>query len=275
VIGEEIGEVVAARSAQHIRWKEPTVPTDPYRPLARHCDRIGRHRPDLIAAVDLPDVTTVAELFAVIRDTRAPETSDRALRRLAREGRLDPDVVTLIVGALAPQLRMWTAKGRSPEFHDDLLGELTLAVYDAIERGDFETCGQLAARVRWRTHVRVSKHNRKTRVHGETNLTTTDPCSPEVLAVLCAEHGETPAADPVGEAAMARVDLARFGVACREAVEAGSLPAKVWDSYRQHRLARALVEPMGPTPNAERKRAERAAARMQWFVDDLLGGHAA
>jgi hypothetical protein len=36
-----------------------------------------------------------------------------------------------------------------------------------------------------------------------------------------------------------------------------------------------LVESDGPVPDADRKRAERAAAKVQVIIDDVFGGHVA
>lgn len=257
------------------------MPNDPYSNLARDCIRVARTRPGLIAALELVEVSTLDDLFTLIRQFDDTQASDVALRRLAAHRGsnehgcpTNADAVTLIVGALAPQLRAWTSRGRSAEFHDDLLGDLALVVCDAIDRGDFQTCDRLAARLRWRAHVRTSKRLRRTRVHGERNLTVTDPCSPEVLTILHAEHTQS-SSDPVGDAAVARFELGKFAASCRGAVEAGSLPAKSWDEYREHRLRRMLVESDGPVPDADRKRAERAAAKVQVIINDVFGGHVA
>jgi hypothetical protein len=251
------------------------VPLDPYRQLATSCDRLDRRRPDLVARLDLPGVGTTAELLCVARDTRDPEASDRALKALARAGQHDPDAVTLIIGVVAPRLRAWAAPGRSSEFREDLLGELTVVVYDAIARGDLERLDHIADRLRWRAHARVSKRHRRVRWHGEINRTTTDPYDPSRLVTLEAAHGPAPEPDPVGDGVTLQVDLGRFAAACQAAVADGLVPVAAWEAYRDHRLARALAGPGEAVPDVQRKRAERAALRIRWFVDEALEGHAA
>ena len=148
-------------------------------------------------------------------------------------------------------------------------------VYDAICRGELSGSDRLADRLRSRAHARATKRDRRARIHGEVNLTTTDPCSPDTFALLHAQHGPAPDFDSAAELATARVDLERFGAACRDAVAEGSLSARSWDAYRDHRLRRVLAGSAGPVPDAARKRAERAATRLRVVVDDLLDGHAA
>lgn len=247
--------------------------SDLFRDLDSTVDRILRARPPWTQRLRAAGIDTVAEAIDAVRNHLAdPTAADQAVRALADAARDEPDAMTVLVHALAPLLRARLSRSHTAEYRADVLVEVVFVIVDATERGDLERCDRLAARLVNRAHSRAHKQARRSRVRGVRYPVTTNPCPPEALAVL-ADH-QVADRDPAVEA-VARVDLAQFARRITDALAAGELSAGGWATYRDHRLRRALATPDQPTSVNDRTRARRFALRLQPYVEQLLGTHAA
>lgn len=207
---------------------------------------------------------TLDELVAAIRDDHPdPTRSDELMRRLLAAGPNDSDAWTVVLYALAPELRARTGRAVTVEYRIDALTDLLLVLVDAIgiDRP------RLAHRLVNRAHNRVHRGANRGRQHGSVHPTITAPADPNRFA------DEPAATSDVEELVAQRVDLARFHRAIDAAITAGAVSATLWDAYRAHRLARA-VDPSQPTcDGTQRQLARRAAIRLAPFVETYL--HAA
>lgn len=239
---------------------------NPYRDLNDAYQRLARHP----ARRTIPSGPggSLDEVVATIRDdTPDCSSSDLTLRSLIDAGRTDPDALTVVLYALAPELRARLSHAATDEYHADALGDLALVILDS----DLDRPG-LAHRLVNRAHNRVWRSARRVHTRGVLNVTTTVPCPPDRLARLH-DHRPGVTAD-VADTVADRVDLQRFQMAVETAVADGLIPPEVWAAYRDHRLHRAVAAGQ-PTSSRERVAAHRAARRLAPYIDTYLGLHAA
>lgn len=233
---------------------------DAYRRLTRHLH--CRTIPSGLGG-DLDDVV------ARIRDdTPDSEVSDQTLRSLIAAGRTNPDALTVVLYALAPELRARLSRTATGEYHADALGDLALVVLDSDLDGP-----RLAHRLVNRAHNRVWLSARRVHTRGVLNITTTVPCPPDRLARL-QDHRPGVTAD-VADTIANRVDLERFLSVIETAIADGSIPPEVWAAYRDHRLHRAVTVGLPSSTSRERVAAHRAARRLAPYIHTYLSLHAA
>ncbi|MGQ0433191.1 MAG: hypothetical protein ACT452_12380 [Microthrixaceae bacterium] len=240
---------------------------NPYRDLDDAYQRIARH-PHRHTIPSGPGGDLDA-IVATIRDD-IPDSgpSDQTVRSLIAAGRTDPDALTVVLYALAPQLRARLSHAATGEYHADALGDLALVVLDS----DLDRPG-LAHRLVNRAHNRVWRSARRVHTRGVLNITTTVPCPPDRLAHL---HDHRPGVTgDIADTVADRVDLERFHTAIEAAVADGLIPPEVWAAYRDHRLHRAVTAGLPSSSSRERVAAHRAARRLAPYIDTYLGLHAA
>lgn len=240
---------------------------NPYRDLDAAYQRLTRrrYRRTIPGGAD-GDLDTVV---ATIRDdTPDSSASDRTLRSLIAAGRTNPDALTVVLYALAPELRARLSHAATGEYHADALADLALAVLDSDLGGP-----GLAHRLVNRAHNRVWRSARRVHTRGVLNIMTTVPCPPDRLARL-RDHRPCVATD-VADIVVNRVDLERFQTAVETAIANGLIPAEVWAAYRDHRLQRAVAVGLPASSSRERVAAHRAARRLAPYIDTYLSLHAA
>lgn len=240
---------------------------NPYRDLDDAYQRLARHP----ARRRLPSGLggDLDAIVARIRDdTPDSGPSDQTLRSLIVAGRSHPDALTVVLYALAPELRARLSHAATGEYHADALGDLALVVLD----GDLDG-PRLAHRLVNRAHNRVWHSARRVRTRGVLNITTTVPCPPDRLARL-RDHRPSVVTD-VADAVVNRVDLERFLSVIETAVADGSIPPEVWAAFRDHRLHRAVAVGLPSSTGRERVAAHRAARRLAPYIDTCLALHAA
>ncbi len=227
---------------------------DAYRRLRR------RPRPSWLAEVfagDLDDAVTI------IRSDQPDSTaSDRLLHALIHVGRDEPDALTVALYALVPKLRTRLMRTVTDDYRSDVLTDLAFVQLDASLDGP-----RLAARVVNRAHSRAHKAEQRTRIHGNVNVTTVAPRDPEHFNRLRA-HDED-----IAVTVARRVDLARFHVAVRTAIDRGDVSELAWAAYCDHRLRRVLDSDARVCSGNERITASRTARKLIPLVDTYL--HAA
>lgn len=236
---------------------------NPYRDLDEAYQRLARR-----TIPSGPDEDLDALVATIRDDTPDSGPSDAALRSQIAAGRTNPDALTVVLHALAPQLRARLSRAATYEYHADALADLALVVLDSDLDGP---C--LAHRLVNRAHNRVWRSARRVHTRGVLNLTTTVPCPPARLALL---HDYRPGvtgdfADVIAN----RVDLERFQNAIETAIADGVIPPEVWAAYRDHRLQRAVTVGLPTSSSRERVAAHRAARRLAPYIDTYLGLHAA
>lgn len=240
---------------------------NPYRDLDDAYQRLARHPARL--AIPSGPVDDLDAVVAAIQDDRPDsDTSDRTLRSLIAAGRMNPDAFTVVLYALAPELRARVSRTATAEYHADALGDLALVILDS----DLDRPG-LAHRLVNRAHNRVWRSARRVHTRGVLNVMTTVPCPPDRLARL-QDHQPGVSAD-VADTVADRIDLERFQKAIETAVANGLIPAEVWAAYRDHRLHRAVAAGPSNSTSRERVAAHRAARRLAPYIDTYLGNHAA
>jgi hypothetical protein len=200
---------------------------------------------------------------AVIRCDRPDSTdSDRVLRTLVEIGRRWPDAMTVVLYALAPNLRARLARTVTDEYRTDALTDLAFVLHDSSLAG-----ARLAARVVNRAHNRAYKADRRSRTHGTVNVMTVTPREPQHF-VRVRSHDED-----VATVAAQRADLARFHAAVRERIGEGRLSTAAWAAYRDHRLRRAIDPDAAVCSDHQRITASRAATKLIPLINTYL--HAA
>ena len=240
---------------------------NPYRDLDDAYRRLVRHPARL--AIPSGQVDDLDAVVATIRcDNPDSETSDQMLRSLIAAGRTRPDALTVVLYALAPELRARVSPTATAEYHADALGDLALVILDS----DLDRPG-LGHRLVNRAHNRVWRSARRVHTRGVLNVMTTVPCPPDRLARL-QDHRPGLSAD-VADAVADRIDLERFQAAIETAVANGQIPTEVWAAYRDHRLRRALAVSPSNSSSRERVAAHRAARRLAPYIDTYLRNHAA
>lgn len=240
---------------------------NPYRDLDDAYRRLAR-RPARRAITTGQGGDLDAVVATIRDDTPDSGRSDQALRSLIAAGRTDPDALTVVLYALAPELRGRVSRMATSEYHTDALADLALVVLD----GDLDGPG-LAHRLVNRAHNRVWRDARRVHTRGVLNVMTTVPCPPDRLARL---HDHRPGIAPdVADNVVDRVDLERFQTAVETAVADGLIPGAVWMAYRDHRLRRAVTVGLASSSSRERVAAHRAARRLAPYIDTYLGLHAA
>ena len=240
---------------------------NPYRDLNDAYQRLARH-PHRHTIPSGPGGDLDAIVATIRDDTHDSGPSDLTLRSLIAAGRTDPDALTVVLYALAPELRARLSHAATGEYHADALGDLALVVLDS----DLDRPG-LAHRLVNRAHNRVWRSARRVHTRGVLNITTTAPCPPDRLARLQDRRPGVTA--DVADAIANRVDLERFQTAIETAIADGSLPPEVWAAYRDHRLHRAVAAGLPRSSSRERVAAHRAARRLAPYIDTYLGLHAA
>ncbi|MGH3441170.1 MAG: hypothetical protein ACRDUY_03825 [Nitriliruptorales bacterium] len=240
---------------------------NPYRNLDDAYQRLARH-PARLTIASGPDGDLDAIVAAIRDDTPDSEASDQALRHLIAAGRSNRDALTVVLYALAPELRARISRTATGEYHADALGDLALVILSS----DLDRRG-LAHRLVNGAHNRVWRNARRVHTRGVVNITTTVPCPPDRLARL---HDHRPViATDVADAVVNRLDLQRFQTAIETAVAEGKIPPEVWVAYRDHRLHRAVAVDLPRSSSRERVAAHRAARRLAPYIDTYLGLHAA
>jgi hypothetical protein len=207
------------------------------------------------------DVPSIDALVETIR-TDSP-CSDQLLGRLIELAGRDQRAVVVAAYALVPLLRARLGRTVTDEYRSDALTELTIVLLDAPTVGT-----HLARRLVNRAHTRVHKAARRVTHRGVVNLVEITPTDPDLLA-----RRRDLAHDDLADDVAARVDLARFGNAVADAVDAGALSPVLWDAFRDHRIRRALDTTTPACSAVQRKLASRASARLRPLVDEYL--HAA
>lgn len=240
---------------------------NPYRDLDDAYQRLARH-PHRHTIPSGPGGDVDAIVATIRDDTPDSDVSDQTLRSLIAAGRTNPDALTVVLYALAPELRARLSRAATGEYHADALGDLALVVLDSDLGGP-----GLAHRLVNRAHNRVWHSARRVHTRGVLNITTTVPCPPDRLARL-RDHRPTVVTD-VADTVVNRVDLERFLSVIETAVADGSIPPEVWAAYRDHRLHRAVAAGLPRSSSRERVAAHRAARRLVPYVDIYLGLHAA
>ena len=240
---------------------------NPYRDLDDAYQRLAghRHRRPILSGPggDLDGI--VATIRGYTPDSGP---SDQTLRSLIGAGRTNPDALTVVLYALAPELRGRLSRTATGEYHADALGDLALVVLDS----DLDRPG-LAHRLVNGAHNRVWRNARRVHTRGVLNITTTAPCPPDRLARL---HDHRPGvAVDVADAVANQVDLERFQTAVRTAIADGLIPPEAWAAYRDHRLYRAVTAGLPTSSSRERVAAHRAPRRLAPYIDTYLGLHAA
>ena len=240
---------------------------NPYRDLDDAYQRIARH-PHRHTIPSGPGDDLDAIVATIRDDTPDSGPSDQTLRCLIADGRANPDALTVVLYALAPELRARLSRTATGEYHADALGDLALVVLDS----DLDRPG-LAHRLVNRAHNRVWRNARRVHTRGVVNITTTAACPPDRLARL-QDHRPDVTAD-VADAVANRVDLERFQIAIASAIADGLIPSEVWVAYRDHRLQRAVTVGLPASSSRERVAAHRAARRLAPYIETYLGLHAA
>lgn len=240
---------------------------DPYRDLTAAYNHLTTH-PPAWTRTDTLDSGVTDDLVKAIR-TDAPDStrSDETLRTLISIGRTNPTAITVVLYALADDLRHRIARSVTSDYRADALGDLATVILDS----DL-TPPRLAKRLVNRAHNRTNKQHRRVRHHGHSVPRTVDPYSADTIADIRDQRAHS---GDVADLAAARVDLERFHAAVTTAVTSGELSAAVWTTYRGHRLRSVFNPPAGPVETRERVAAYRAAKRIQPFIDLHLRGHAA
>lgn len=240
---------------------------NPYRDLDAAYQQLARHPAN--RTIPTGHGGNLDAIVATIRHDK-PDSgpSDQTLRAMIAAGRTNPDAVTVVLYALAPELRARVSRAATDEYHVDVLGDLALVILDS----DLDRPG-LGHRLVNRAHNRTWRSAGRVRTRGVLNLTTIAPCPPDRLGRL---HDKQPATgNDVADTVVDRIDLARFGAAVETAVANGLIPPEVWDTYREHRLRRAVTGPTTPSTSRERVAAHRAARRLAPYIDTYLGLHVA
>ena len=240
---------------------------NPYRDLDDAYRRLVRH-PARQVIPSGPGDDLDAVVAAIRDDSPDSNASDRTLRSLIAAGRTNPDALTVVLYALAPELRARVSRTATAEYHADALGDLALVILDS----DLGRPG-LAHRLVNRAHNRVWRSARRVHTRGVLNVMTTVPCPPDRLARL-QDHGPSVSAD-VADTVADRIDLERFQTAIERAVASGLIPSEVWAAYLDHRLRRAVAGGPSNSSSRERVAAHRAARRLAPYIDTYLGNHAA
>lgn len=240
---------------------------NPYRDLDDAYQRLARHPHRRTIPSGLGG--DLDEIVATIRDdTPDSGPSDQTLRCLIAAGRSDPDALTVVLYALAPELRARLSRTATAEYNADALGDLALVVLDSDLDGP-----RLAHRLVNRAHNRVWRSARRVHTRGVLNVMTTVPCAPNRLSRF---HDQRPGVGTdVADRVVERVDLERFRAAIESAVADGLIPGAVWKVYRDHRLLRAVTAGLPSSNSRERVAAHRAARRLAPYIDTYLGLHAA
>lgn len=240
---------------------------NPYRDLDDAYQRLAR-RPARRTVLTRQGADLDAIVATIRNDTPDSGPSDLTLRSLIAAGRTDPDALTVVLYALAPELRARLSHAATGEYHADALGDLALVVLDSdLDRP------RLAHRLVNRAHNRVWRNARRVHTRGVVNIITTAPCPPDRLARLH-DHRPGVTAD-VADTVVNRVDLERFLSVIETAIADGSIPPEVWAAYRDHRLHRAVAVGLPSSTSRERVAAHRAARRLAPYIDTYLGLHAA
>lgn len=240
---------------------------NPYRDLDDAYQRLVRH-PARRTIPSGPDGDLAAVVATIRDDTPDSGPSDLALRSLIAAGRTNPDALTVVLHALAPQLRARLSHAATGEYYADALGDLALVVLDS----DLDGPG-LAHRLVNRAHNRVWRSARRVHTRGVLNITTTAPFSPDRLARVRDQRPGVTA--DVADTVVNRVDLERFQTAIEAAIADGLILSEVWAAYRRHRLQRAVTGGLPTSSSRERVAAHRAARRLAPYIDTYLGLHAA
>lgn len=203
------------------------------------------------------------QLVAAIRDHHtSPAASDDTLRRLIVAAASYPDALTIALHALAPALRARLGRAVTDEYRNDALTDLAFVLLDGrrLERA------QLAHRLVNRAHNRAYQAARRLVSRGTVHPVEVVPTDPDRLTERLMSGDPT---DQIVD----RVDLARFHHAVKQAIDDGHISATAWDTFRRHRLERA-VNPAAPAcTGSERVVAGRLERRLRPLIETCL--HAA
>ncbi|MCW2750730.1 MAG: hypothetical protein JWR83_1840, partial [Aeromicrobium sp.] len=264
-----VEDVDCRRSGQEPTQEGPPMSRDPYRDLEQAALRIARRPAPWLDPRQFDGLDTVAGLMAALRTNRPdPARSDDLLRKLVRVGQIHSDAQTVLLQALAPDLRRRLSRSATDEFRQDALTDLTFAIHDACQRGELEHQTDLARRLVNRAHNRTHNRTWRTNRSGVMRLTVVQPLPPERLpehrTVTVGESG-----DAVAELAVARADIAAFGAAMNAAVVSGAVTAIGWSAFRDHYLRAELVNLPG-APSRVRSAAHRASGRVRMIASASL-----
>ena len=178
---------------------------DPYLELSRTCDRLVRRPMPWLADPRLGGLT-IGGVVSTVRAFRPdPESSDRMIRALTEIGGEETNAMTVFIHALAGPLRSKLRRSVTDDYRSTALGDLTLVIFDSINRREPEHQDHLARRYLSRAHNRSARGERRSHTHGTKTIATVDPYGPDRLIVIQDLH--TPNRDDVATLATDRADL--------------------------------------------------------------------
>src|SRR5688572_13627506 len=130
---------------------------DPYRGLAAVYGHLTRRPPDWIHHPAFSRYDDLDGIVAAVRhDHPDPTDSDTAIRTLIGLSRHDTRAGTVLLHALADEMRARLARSVTHEYRADALGELAAVILEGDPTGT-----QLGHRYVNRAHNRVHKHHRR------------------------------------------------------------------------------------------------------------------
>ncbi len=173
----------------------------------------------------------------------------------------------MILRAFLPRMRARIHKTATAEFHADAL---TLPRHGLPRQRPRRPrpCHAPAQP----SHNRAWREGNRVRIRGEINVFTTNPLEPQLLSDIQDREGR-PTADHADHVAQV-VDLARFSTAVEKAVAHGEITTRMWNDFRDLKLARSILGGQRLTAT-QRTHAFRARQGMQDLIDILLSSHAA
>lgn len=247
----------------------------PYTSLTLEYARIARKRRLpwvtnllLIESTGAMQASTRELCDLIVHTVRSYDTdearSDKAIRALAHIGASEPDALTVLLYALAPQLdfRLW--RSATTAYRTGALTELTIVIRSSTDSNEINNLSNLARRLTRRAHSRSHRHSR--------------PPEREVPwdTAWIAPHDGTsrtrPPADAVADIAeisALRLDLQTFLGALKT-----KLSDTAWAAYRDHRLVRAIAPDGHACSDTTRATASRADRQAQRHVTKHLMVHA-
>jgi hypothetical protein len=201
--------------------------------------------------------TDHAGVLATIADTRTgTQRSDEHIRALRRLAVGDPAAGTVLLGALAPLLRieLRSAHTRTTGYLNDALADLALVVFEAP---DIDTAPALARRLINRATTRTNKrYKREGRIRGGRRDLTDNLASRSQPLHPPAEPDFTTTVDD-------RVQIREFRTAVQRAITAGDLTPDTWHAFRDGPLRDALQPTSSTFTGVERNRTRRAGIRVR------------
>lgn len=244
---------------------------NPYLELERACDRIAQRRPAWPRRLGIEGISTIADVVAMVRNENPTACmSDGVIRALVAVG--ERDALTVLLHGLSGPLLDRLSPVATEDYRADALGDLTLVVFDAIQRGDLIRCDRLAHRFANRAHTRTHKRTRLVYERGVRSPVAIEPLPPERITLR--DDLTLGAADDVAETAAARVDLQRFAAAVEQAIADGEFQAEKWADVKAHRLS-AVFTATEPRTNHQRADTSRHVRQLLPLAETYLAEPAA